>query len=163
MIEQFWLIYQIGGFTNQEIIFNLMLTLSILSVLFTQDTCATGSSILTCEIRKEVFLHGYKSARALRKTNTARISKVIYVGIARKVSLFHVGTCRVSSLQNLFFYSHINAPHYTLLTYPVWLSDRCFAEPMWSFWYVVKIEFPLWDNSSILMANNVPRVAVTCH
>ena len=140
-----------------------MLTLSILSVLFTQDTCATGSSILTCEIRKEVFLHGYKSARALRKTNTARISKVIYVGIARKVSLFHVGTCRVSGLQNILLYSHINAPHYTLLTYPVWLSDRCFAEPMWSFWYVVKIEFPLWDNSSILMANNVPRVAVTCH
>ena len=123
---------------------------------------------------KKFFLHGYKSARALRKTNTARISKVIYVGIARKVSLFHVGTCRVSSLQNLFFYSHINAPHYTLLTYPVWLSDRCFAEPMWmmtdyypgriqSFWYVIKIEFPLWDNSGILMANNVPRVAVTCH
>ena len=89
-----------------------MLTLSILSVLFTQDTCATGSSILTCEIRKEVFLHGYKSARALRKTNTARISKVIYVGIARKVSLFHFGTCRVSGLQNIFFHSHINAPHY---------------------------------------------------
>ena len=62
MIEQFWLIYQIGGFTNQEIIFNLMLTLSILSVLFTQDTCATGSSILTCEIRKEVF---YMDTRAL--------------------------------------------------------------------------------------------------
>ena len=87
---------------------NLMPILSILSVLFTQDTCATGSSILTCEIRKEVFLHGYKSARALRKTNTARISKVIYVGIARKVSLFHVGTCRVLGLQNIFFYSHIH-------------------------------------------------------
>ena len=95
---------------------NLMPILSILSVLFTQDTCATGSSILTCEIRKEVFLHGYKSARALRKTNTARISKVIYVGIARKVSLFHVGTCRVSGLQNIFFYSHMKAPLYTLLT-----------------------------------------------
>ena len=153
-----------------------MLTLIILSVLFTQDTCATGSSILTCEIRKEVFLHGYKSARALRKTNTARISNVIYVGIARKVSLFHVGTCRVSGLQNILLYSHINAPHYTLLTYPVWLSDRCFAEPMWmmtdwdyypvriqSFCYFVEIEFSLSDNSGILMANNVPLVAVTCH
>ena len=41
---------------------NLMPILSILSVLFTQDTCATGSSILTCEIRKEVF---YMDTRAL--------------------------------------------------------------------------------------------------
>ena len=108
-----------------------MLTLSILSVLFTQDTCATGSSILTCEIRKEVFLHGYKSARALRKTNTARISKVIYVGIARKVSLFHVGTCRVFGLQNIFFYSNINAQDYIAIVFDAILLNLC------KWWHII--------------------------
>ena len=52
-----------------------------------------------------------------RQTQLGYPKLYTYVGIARKVSLFHVGTCRVFGLQNIFFYSNINAPDYIAIVF----------------------------------------------